>query len=98
MTDHADSPAPASADPLTESQLDHLYGLTPRAASADAAPTTTGERTTADAIAEAERILGETVDRWEEDADAGWLLTRITKAREALADRPKPEHCRCYQC
>src|SRR5690348_11001333 len=47
-------------------------------------------RTQADAISETDRLLAETFDQLdpEKERDA-WFLTRITKIREALADRPK---------
>lgn len=58
-------------------------------ASANAAPARPPQRTIEDAIAEAEHLLQETFDRLDPDhADGGWLITRIAKIREALADRP----------
>lgn len=45
-------------------------------------------RTVHNAVTECERILDETVERWDEKVTADWCLVRITKALEALHDRP----------
>lgn len=46
-------------------------------------------RTTDDAINEAERLLDETFNKLDPDNERdGWFMVRITKIREALADRP----------
>jgi hypothetical protein len=56
----------------------------------DTEPKTPNGRTAQDAILEAERILNETLERYDENASAEWMLVRLTKALEALADRPAP--------
>ena len=53
------------------------------------APTTPNGRTLADAVNETERLLQETIERYDENASADWLITRVVKAAEALSDRPK---------
>lgn len=52
-------------------------------------PVTKTGRTTEDAISEANWLLGETFNGLDPDNDHdGWLAVRITKIKEALADRP----------
>lgn len=53
-------------------------------------PPLSPKRTTLDAINEADRLLAETFDKIEPDKSSldGWFMVRITKIREALADRP----------
>ncbi len=52
-------------------------------------PRTPNGRTLADAIHETERLLDETFNSLNPDDDRdGWFTVRITKIREALADRP----------
>ncbi len=56
------------------------------------APQILRKRSIQESVAEAERLLDETLMRIgpnDETIDVAWVLTRITKIREALADRPK---------
>lgn len=52
-------------------------------------PKTPNGRTTADAIGETEHLLAETFNKLDPDnTHDSWLMVRLTKIREALADRP----------
>ncbi len=47
-------------------------------------------RTLKDAIDETERLLAETFDQLDVDHERdSWFMVRLTKIREALADRPE---------
>lgn len=47
-------------------------------------------RTMEDAVLETERLLQETWDKVDLELEqSGWLMTRLTKIKEALADRPE---------
>lgn len=49
----------------------------------------TSKRTTDDAIADAERLLAETVEKLGDEPEDSWMIMRLTKVRLALADRPR---------